>query len=67
MTIDKTIQMARTMLKAGNGAAYARVLSGGIRAAGPHGIANTKYRAAIAEDGAEQFFVNLETRCPLAA
>jgi hypothetical protein len=67
MTITKTIEMARTMLKVGNGSAYARVLSGCIRAAGPHGIANTKYRAAIAEDKAEALFVDLDTRCPLAA
>jgi hypothetical protein len=67
MTITKTIEMARKMLNGGNGAAYARVMSGCIRAAGPVGTANTKYRAAIAEDKAEGFFINLDTRCPLAA
>lgn len=67
MTISKTIEMARMMLKGGNGSAYARMMSGCIRAAGPNGIANTKYRAAIAEDGTEALFVNLNTNCPLAA
>ena len=67
MTIDKTIQMARMFLKGGNGGAYARLLSGCIRASVPNGIADKKYRTAIIEDGAERFFIRLETACPVAA
>lgn len=65
MTITKTIEMARKMLNAGNGSAYARVMSGAIRSAMSDRAANS-FRKAIVEDGAERFFRDLETTCPLA-
>ena len=66
MTVAKTIEMARKMLNAGNGSAYARLMSGEIRSAMSARYSNA-IRKAIAEDGAERFFVKLETNCPLAA
>ncbi len=63
MTIAKTIEMAR---KHGMTSAYARVLSGAIRAA--NSPRTTKaLRAAIAEDKAAHLFVGLDTNCPTAA
>ena len=66
MTITKQIEMARKMLNAGNGGAYARLMSGSIRAAMSDRAAKA-FRAAIVEDGAERFFSKLDTNCPVAA
>lgn len=66
MTITKQIEMARKMLNAGNGGAYARLMSGSIRAA-MSDRADKAFRAAIVEDGAERFFSKLDTNCPTAA
>lgn len=66
MTNTKTIEMARKMLKAGNGSAYARLMSGAIRSAVSDRSASG-FRKAIVEDGAERFFARLDTNCPLAA
>jgi hypothetical protein len=66
MIVAKTIEMAREMLNAGNGEAYARVMSGAIRSAMSDRAANS-FRKAIVEDGAEHFFSRLETACPIAA
>jgi hypothetical protein len=66
MTVAKTIEMARKMLNAGNGKAYAGVMSGAIRSAMSDRAADS-FRKAIAEDRAERFFIKLDTNCPLAA
>ncbi|MGJ7039177.1 hypothetical protein J2Y63_002432 [Shinella sp. BE166] len=66
MTNAKTIEMARKMLSAGNGAAYARLISGAIRSAMSDRAANA-FRKAVSEDGAERFFDKLDTSCPTAA
>jgi hypothetical protein len=63
MTIAKTIAFAR---KFGVNAAYARVMSGAIRAA-MSARAASQLRAAIVEDKAEHLFRDLNTSCPTAA
>lgn len=63
MTIARTIQTAR---QHGIGGAYARVMSGAIRAASSDRAANA-FRKAISEDKAEHLFLNLSTNCPVAA
>jgi hypothetical protein len=63
MTIQRTIDLAR---QHGVGGAYARVLSGAIRAAASAKAANA-YRQAIRDDKAEHLFRGLETSCPTAA
>lgn len=65
MTITKQIESARRYLRDGNGGAYARSMSGAIRAAASDRAANA-FRKAIAEDGAEGFFDRLNTVCPIA-
>lgn len=64
MTTEKTVSMARALLEAGNASAYARMMSGAIRAAS--GKRAAVYRAAIIEDDAARFFLHLSTNCPLA-
>jgi hypothetical protein len=66
ITMKRTIEIARGYLGAGNGGAYARLLSGAIRAAMDDRVDHA-IRAAIAEDKAEALFVDLDTSCPLAA
>lgn len=65
MSIARTINTARAHLVAGNSGAYARVMSGAIRAAMSERAANA-FRGAIAEDGAQAAFLNLSTSCPTA-
>lgn len=66
MTNAKTIEMARKMLSAGNGGAYARLLSGAIRSAMSDRSA-AAFRKAISEDRAEALFVGLSGSAPTAA
>lgn len=63
MTIKRTIELAR---QHGLTPAYARVMSGAIRAANSERTAKA-IRAAIVEDGAEHLFCNLTTSAPVAA
>ncbi len=66
MTNAKTIEMARKMLNAGNGPAYARVMSGAIRSAMSERSASA-FRKAISEDKAESLFIDLAGSAPIAA
>ncbi|MBT9385484.1 hypothetical protein KM176_16540 [Pseudooceanicola sp. CBS1P-1] len=50
MTIAKTIETARQHLTNGNAGAYARIMSGAVRAAASDRAANA-YRAAMKADG----------------
>ena len=50
MTIAKTIAMARQHLASGNRGAYARIMSGAVRAAMSNRAANA-YKAAMQADG----------------
>jgi hypothetical protein len=62
MTINQTIQIARGH---GISGAYARVMSGAIRAAASDRAVRA-FRAAIADDMAAHLFDGLDTSCPTA-
>lgn len=62
MTIQRTIEIAR---QHGLTVAYARVMSGAIRAATSARAAKA-YRQAITDDKAAHLFCNLGTQCPVA-
>lgn len=64
-TTERTIASARRYLANGNGGAYARLLSGAIRAADRPSTAYV-IRAAIREDKAEGLFLRLDTTTPIA-
>jgi hypothetical protein len=66
MTMNKTIEMARSYLNAGNETAYARIMSGAIRSSLSDRSVKA-FRSAISEDGAERLFINFNTSCPLGA
>ncbi|MCW2317613.1 hypothetical protein M2322_003177 [Rhodoblastus acidophilus] len=65
MTIARHIELSRQHLRGGNPGAYARGMSGLIRAALSARAANA-YRKAIAEDRTEHLFSGLDTACPTA-
>jgi hypothetical protein len=65
MTIAKQIENCRTFLRLGNPGAYARGMSANIRSSRSDRASNA-FRAAIADDKAEQHFHNLKTSCPVA-
>jgi hypothetical protein len=65
MSNARTISNARLFLRQGQGVAYARILSGSIRAA-LSARSDREFRKAIADDKAEAFFVDLNTRLPRA-
>jgi len=65
MSNARTISNARLFLRQGSGVAYARVISGAIRAA-MSDRSIREFRKAIADDKAEAFFVDLNTRAPRA-
>jgi hypothetical protein len=63
MTVFKQIEFARQMLP--NAGAYARVMSGAIRAAGSPQTA-AKFRAAVMVDNMAHAFDGWATSCPVA-
>ncbi|MCR4524640.1 hypothetical protein [Bosea sp. 47.2.35] len=65
MTNARTIELARQHLRNGAYGAYARILSGAIRASLSSRTTNA-IRAAIAEDEMERLFLNYASGCPSA-
>lgn len=66
MTTARTIEMARSFLKAGNATSYAQLMSASIRSAMSDRTAKA-IRTAIVEDKAEAHFARLDSNCPVAA
>ena len=66
MTAFETIALARQHLTTGTPGAYARIIAGAMRRASSDRVTRM-YRAAIAVDGMERWFVGLDTDAPVAA
>lgn len=65
MTISEQIANARKHLATGNTQSYAQVMAGMIRSA-KSDRAVKAFRIAIQQDGTADYFVSLNTACPLA-